>query len=87
MELHCQTQDGHSKTSQLTLDSEQEQLNIFHKVHVKLRFEDYIISELFILCYILRGKSFHASGMICQVFNVWNSEVFYRIKILVLGEL
>lgn len=75
------------KTLQFTLNSEQVQFSIFHKIHVKLRFEEYIYSELFILCYILRGKLLHASGIICPAFNVWNSEDFYRIKSLGLGEL
>lgn len=75
------------KASQLILDSEQVQLNIFHKIPIKLRFEEYVISELFILCCILRGKLFHASGMICHIYYVWNFEVFYRIKILVLSKL
>ncbi|OPJ78370.1 hypothetical protein AV530_015308 [Patagioenas fasciata monilis] len=32
-----------------------------------------------------RGKLLHASGIICPTFNVWNSEDFYRIKSLGLG--
>jgi len=71
---------------QLTLNSEQAQLSIFRKICVKLMFEEYIGSELFIFCSVLRGKVLHASG-ICHIFNVWNSEVFYRIKILGLAEL
>lgn len=85
MELHCQIQNGDFKG--ITVDLEQVQLNNFHKIVVKLSFEEYVSTELFILCYIFRGKLFHASGMMCLIFNVWKFEVFYRIKILVLGEL
>lgn len=54
MELHCQIQNGDFKG--IIVDLEQVQLNNFHKIVVKLSFEEYVSTELFILCYIFRGK-------------------------------
>lgn len=61
------------KTLQLTLNSGE--CNIVREIHVKLGLEEYIIAELLIIGFILRGKLHCASGIVCQVLNVWSSEI------------
>lgn len=61
------------KTLQLTLNSGE--CNIVRETHIKLGLEEYISAELLIIGFILRGKLHCASGIMCQVLNVWSSEI------------
>lgn len=73
------------KTLQLTLNSGER--SIFHEVHVKLWFEEWVSSKLLIVCLVLRGKLLYACGIMCPMLNMGNSKHFYKRKIPDLGEL